>query len=182
MLSSAITLHPPPPCGIHSSLVCSNITPEQGCHPPGFLIAFPLIPTLTSAQEKAFSLQATCKLIEKRMNAHWQKEILTATDLFCGMQRTMMNALKLGGGFYASYKVWRECSTWRASGVDLTDSCHSLDELAHVLAERLAAGPLALAVSVERVGSRVFLVGWAKKDKKINSLKRLCHTKLWCKR
>lgn len=41
----------------------------------------------------------------------------------------------------------------------MTDSCHSLDELAHVLAERLAAGPLALAVSVERVGGRVFLVG-----------------------
>lgn len=48
----------------------------------------------------------------------------------------------------------------------MTDSCHSLDELAHVLAESFAAGPLALAVSEKRVGGRVFLMGRAEKDKK----------------
>lgn len=46
------------------------------------------------------------------------------------------------------------------------DSCHSLDELAHVLAECLATRPLALAVSVEWVRGCVFLVGRAESDQK----------------
>lgn len=67
------------------------------------------------------------------------------------------------GGFDASYGVdaCNRVDVIVSGDVDLTDSCHSLDKLAHVLAERLAAGPLALAVSVERVRGRVFLVGRA---------------------
>ncbi len=116
-LYPATTLHPPPPCGIHSSLVCSNITPEHSCQSPGFLIACTLIPTFTSEHE-AFSLQVICKLIEKRMNAHWQREMLTATDLFCGTQQVIMNALLPGGFFYVSYEVWHECSTLHVCEVE----------------------------------------------------------------
>lgn len=49
---------------------------------------------------------------------------------------------------------------------NLTDSCHSLDELAHVLAQRFAARPLAFAVSIEQVRGRVFLMSRAERDKK----------------
>ncbi len=48
---------------------------------------------------------------------------------------------------------------------NLTDSCHSLDELAHVLAQRFAARPLAFAVSIERVRGHVFLMSRAERDK-----------------